>query len=82
MFSAGIVFAAPVMVFLMLVSLLIGLLSRAVPQLNVLEVGFTLRVSVAMLAMFLFAPLLEPAMMRLYEGLILWLDRGLDALEA
>ncbi len=82
MFSAGIVFAAPVMIFLMLVSILIGLLSRAVPQLNVLEVGFTMRVSVAMLAMFLFAPLLEPAMMRLYEGLVLWLDRGLDALEA
>ncbi|MEW6073158.1 MAG: flagellar biosynthetic protein FliR [Planctomycetota bacterium] len=82
MFGAGIVFAAPVMVFLMLVSILIGLLARAVPQLNVLEVGFTLRVAIALVAMFLFAPLLEPAMTRLYEGLVLWLDRGLAALEA
>jgi flagellar biosynthetic protein FliR len=80
MFGAGIVFAAPVMIFLMLVSILIGLLARAVPQLNVLEVGFTVRVGIAMVAMFLFAPLLEPAMTRLYEALVLWLDRGLDAL--
>ena len=81
MFGAGIVFAAPVMVFLMMVSILIGLLARAVPQLNVLEVGFTIRVGVAMSAMFLFAPLLEPAMMRLYSYLVLWIGRGLDALE-
>ena len=81
MFEAGIVFAAPVMVFLVVVSLLIGLLSRAVPTLNVLEVGFTVRVLVALAAMFLFAPLLEPAMTGLHGELVAWLDRGLDALE-
>jgi flagellar biosynthesis protein FliR len=82
MFAAGIVFAAPVMIFLMLVSLLIGLLARAVPQLNVMEVGFTMRVGISLTAMFLFAPLLEPAMSGLFEALIVWLDTGLGALGA
>ena len=81
MFGAGIMFAAPVMVFLVLVSILIGLLARAVPTLNVLEVGFTIRVMVAMGAMFLFAPLLEPAMTGLHQDFVAWLDRGLGALE-
>jgi flagellar biosynthetic protein FliR len=80
MFRAGIVFAAPVMVFLLLVSLLIGLLARAVPALNVLEVGFTLRVLVALGAMFLFAPLLEPALRALHADFLRWLERGRAAL--
>ena len=80
MFRAGLVFAAPVMVFLLLVSLLIGLLSRAVPGLNVLEVGFTLRVLVALGALFVFAPLLESPMRSLHQDLLRWLERGLTAL--
>ena len=80
MFRAGIVFAAPVLVFLLLVSLLIGLLSRAVPSLNVMEVGFTLRLLVALSALFLFAPLLEPAMRALHQDFLRWLERGLAAL--
>lgn len=80
MFRAGLVFAAPVMVFLLLVSLLIGLLARAVPGLNVLEVGFTLRVLVALGAIFLFAPLMGPAMRALHQDLLRWLERGLAAI--
>jgi flagellar biosynthetic protein FliR len=80
MFRAGLVFAAPVMVFLLLVSLLIGLLARAVPGLNVLEVGFTLRVLVALGALFLFAPLMGPAMRALHVDLLRWLERGLAAI--
>ena len=81
MFEAGIVFAAPVMVFLMLTSIAIGLLARAVPQLNVLEVGFSVRVLVALGAMFLFTPLLEPALTGLNERFVLWMGHALDALE-
>jgi len=80
MFRAGLVFAAPVMLFLMLVSISIGLLARLVPHLNVLEVGFTARVLVALGAMFLFAPMLEPAMTRLHQNLIAWLERGVVAM--
>lgn len=80
MFRAGLVFAAPVMVFLMLVSLVIGILARAVPSLNVMEIGFTMRVLVALGAIFLFAPLMEPAMRGLHQDLLRWLERGLAAL--
>lgn len=80
MCKAGLVFAAPVMVFLMLVSLVIGVLARAVPGLNVMEVGFTLRVLVALGALFLFAPLMEPAMRVLHQQFLGWLERGLEAL--
>jgi flagellar biosynthetic protein FliR len=82
MFAAGVTFAAPVLVLLVLVSLLIGLLARSVPQLNVLEIGFTLRIVVALLAMFGFAPLLAPAMEGLYDALASGLGGMLDALEA
>jgi phosphoglycerate dehydrogenase-like enzyme len=57
----------------------IGLLSRAVPGLNVMEVGFTMRVLVALVALFLFAPLMEPAMRSLHQDLLRWLERGLAA---
>ena len=80
MFRAGIVFAAPVMVFLMIVSAIIGLLARAVPALNVLEIGFTLRVLVALAAIFLFAPLMEPALNTLHQDFLRWLERGLAAI--
>jgi len=80
MFRAGLAFAAPVMVLLGLVSIGIGILCRAVPYLNVMEVGFSVRVLLALVGMFLFAPLLEPAMNGLHDSLLFWLDRALDAL--
>jgi len=82
MFGAGIAFAAPVMIFLMLTSLLIGLLSRAVPQLNIMELSFTLRIILALVAMYLFAPLLETAMSQLHEAFSRWLGTALSALGA
>ena len=82
MFAAGLTFAAPVLVVMVLVSAMIGLLARAVPQINVLEVGFTLRIAVALVAMLLFAPLLAPAMERMYVALAGGLDAVLTVVEA
>ena len=75
MFRAGLTFAAPVLVLLVLVSVVIGLLARAVPQVNVIELGFTLRIGVGLIAMFLLAPLLSPALESLFTTLM-------DALES
>jgi flagellar biosynthetic protein FliR len=80
MFRAGIVFAAPVLVFLLIISMVIGILSRAVPGINVMDVGFGLRVLVALIALFLFAPLMEPAMRALNQDLLRWFERGVAAL--
>ena len=74
MFAAGVTFAAPVLVLLALTSLVMGLLARTTPQMNVLEVGFTLRIVVGLLAMTLFAPLLAPALSALFNGV----DTGID----
>ena len=82
MFAAGLTFAAPVLVVMVLVSVMIGLLARAVPQINVLEVGFTLRIAVALVSMLVFAPLLAPAMERMYLALADGLDAVLVAVEA
>jgi flagellar biosynthetic protein FliR len=82
MFAAGLTFAAPVVVLLSIVSLVIGLLSRAVPQLNVMEVGFTLRIAVGLVALLVFAPFLAPALESLYAHLVRGLDASLDAIAA
>ena len=47
-----------------------------------LEVGFTIRVLVALVAMYLFSPLLEPAMTGLHDSFVHWLDHGLTLLES
>ena len=75
MFNAGIVFALPVLVLMTIVSILIALIARAVPQINIMDVGFTLRILVGLVAMYAFAPLLAPAMERLYGALELGLER-------
>ena len=66
MFTAGLVFAAPVLVLMFLVSLMIALIGRAVPQINLMDMGFTLRILCALLAMYAFAPMIAPSMDRLY----------------
>jgi len=76
MFAAGVTFAAPVLVLLMLSSLVMGLLARMVPQMNVLEVGFTLRIVVGLVAMTLFSPLIAPALEVLFQGV----DEGLETM--
>lgn len=81
MFEAGITFAAPILVILTLVSVLVGLLTRAVPQINVLEMSFSLRIVAAIVAMFFFAPLLEPALDHLHGALASGLEEALGALE-
>jgi flagellar biosynthetic protein FliR len=82
MFSAGITFAAPVMVLLAMVSILTGLLARAVPHLNIQDLGFVARIAIGLVAMLIFAPFLAPALDGLYTHLMHALDAGLDALPA
>ncbi len=75
LFAAGIAFATPVLVLLGLVSLLVGLLARTVPQLNVLDFGFNLRIGAALVGMLIFTPVLAPGMDRLLDHL----EDGIDA---
>jgi flagellar biosynthetic protein FliR len=79
MFAAGIVFALPVLVLMTVVSLLVALLARAVPQLNVMDIGFTLRILLGLFAMYAFAPLLAPGMESLMQALGVGLERVIGA---
>jgi flagellar biosynthetic protein FliR len=81
MFSAGIAFAAPILALLMMVSLTIGLIARAVPQVNIMEMGFSLRVGGGLTAIGLLSPTLAPAMHSLLEHFMTGLEAGLDAIE-
>jgi len=79
--EAGVTFGAPVMVIMLMLSMLIGVLARVVPQINVLEMSFTLRVALAMIAMFVFAPIIGPALMRLYDLQAVWLEQLIGTVE-
>ena len=81
MFTAGLVFAAPVMVLMFLVSVMIALIGRAVPQINLMDMGFTLRILGALLAMYAFAPMTAPAMERLYGAVQTGLASVLGSLQ-
>jgi len=74
MLAAGVTFAAPVLALLFASSLVVALVGRAVPQLNVNEMGFAMRTSVGLLALFVFAPLLAPALNAVYGDLFTGLD--------
>jgi len=80
LFSAGIAFAAPVFVLLTMVSVVIGFIARAVPQVNILEMGFSLRVAGGLGAIGLLSPTIAPAMNSLLERFMRGLEMGLDAL--
>lgn len=81
LFSAGIAFAAPIVVLLLMISLLLGLIARAVPQVNVMELGFSLRVGGGLAAVGILAPTLAPAMTTMLNHFMTVLEAGLDALE-
>ncbi len=80
MVAAGVAFAAPVMGLLMAASLLIALLGRAVPQLNVNEMGFTLRIVTGLFALFLFAPAMAPALNGIYFAMEVAMQNTLRSL--
>lgn len=81
LFAAGLTFAAPVFLVLLLVSILIGLLSRSVPQINVMEFSFSARIIGGFISMLVFAPMIEPASRTLLDALMEGMAAGLDALE-
>jgi len=71
-FEIAIRMSAPVVVSLMLALLALGFISRTVPQLNILTIGFPLKLAMALLVLALTVITLEPLMMEAF-------DTGLDA---
>lgn len=67
MFVLAIKVAAPVMISLMLVELTLGLMGRAAPQMNLLMLGFPVKIAVGLV----FIGMLFTLMGQRMEGLIL-----------
>lgn len=68
LFVAALRIGAPPVVALLLVSMVMGILGRTVPQLNILVVGFPLKILVGLLILALGAPYLGDAMIHAFEG--------------
>jgi flagellar biosynthetic protein FliR len=65
--EAGLSLAAPVLVAMFVVTLLLGVVSRAVPQLNILDTGYALRVGAAFGSLILLLPALRIGLESLFE---------------
>lgn len=70
----GLLLAAPIACCLFITSLILGLMSRAAPQLNLMSFGYGLRILVGLLATWLLWPDLAPQMglvLQRYSGLLI-----------
>lgn len=66
-FEMAIRISGPTIVALMLALLVLGFLSRTIPQLNILTIGFPLKLGVALLVMGLTIMSLEPLLLEAFE---------------
>lgn len=65
--EAGLGLAAPVLVAMFVVTVLLGVVSRAVPQLNILDTGYAIRVAAAFGALALLLPALRVGLESLFD---------------
>lgn len=65
--EAGLILAAPVMVAMFIITILLGVISRAVPQLNILDTGYALRVGAALGIAALLLPAFRVGLESLFE---------------
>lgn len=68
MFQSALTISFPILGSLLLVSITMGLLAKASPQLDILTVGFQLSIGVAFLVMFAALPFLMGAFERIIDG--------------
>jgi flagellar biosynthesis protein FliR len=71
----GLMLAAPVGAILFLTSIVLALLTRAAPQMNLFSVGFGLRIGIGLAAVFLLLPNFVSALVRTLAHMSAWLER-------
>jgi flagellar biosynthetic protein FliR len=79
-FTAGLLIALPVVATLLIANATLGIVMRAAPPLNLFTVGFPVTLIAGLLALYLVAPYLGPALADLFEQATLALGRVLEAL--
>lgn len=68
LFQQGIIIALPMMTTLLLLSLTLGLLAKAAPQMNLLMVGFPIQISLGFIMIFMASPFILEHMVVYFEG--------------
>jgi flagellar biosynthetic protein FliR len=66
-FSAGLLISLPVIAALLVANIAVGIMTRAAPQLNIFAVGFPVTLVTGFVALYLSAPYIGPALVRLFE---------------
>ena len=79
-FSAGLLISLPVVAALLIANIAVGVMTRTVPPLNVFVVGFPVTLLTGLVALYLAAPYVGPALANLLEQAVLALGRVVAAL--
>ena len=70
MFSIALSLALPIMLTLFLLSLSLGLLAKAAPQMNVLMLGFPMQIAVGIVVYYILIPVLITNFMKIMQNTI------------
>ena len=80
MFALGAALMLPVVAVLLLVNIVIGVITRSAPQLNIFSFGFPLTMAATILLVFIFAPSLILSFADLVDEALLTLSDLLEAM--
>ena len=79
MFTVGLKIAAPVMSALLLATIALGIVSKTVPQMNILIVGFPLNIGIGLLLFGVSMSTVVPYVIRLLGQLLPVMERLIQA---
>ncbi len=80
MFKQALIIAFPILGVLLLISISMGLLAKAAPQMNLLMLGFPIKISIAFLMLFVTIPFLMEAFGRIIDSSFYGISQYLDSL--
>jgi flagellar biosynthetic protein FliR len=81
-FRAGLLISLPLIAALLLANIAVGIMTRAAPQLNIFSVGFPLTLITGLVALYLAAPYIGPAVHDLFEEALLAMGRVVQGFAA
>jgi flagellar biosynthetic protein FliR len=81
LFEQALVISFPILGTLLIISVSLGLLAKAAPQMNLLMLGFPIKIGIAFMVLMLTVPLLVEAMGRVIDGSFSQIMEFLTAVE-
>ncbi len=79
LFAQSLILAFPILGTLMLISVTMGLLAKAAPQMNLLMVGFPIQIGVGFIVMLIAAPFLAEKMSQIVDMGFVWMEQYFTA---